>query len=142
MRKKLKKEEKQIQRKLDQLLQFERMQEIAQTREGKLLSEEYINTYTHLLWQCKNNHQWISTPSNIKLGHWCPHCIRTRPNIDIAEKEAQSKKGRCLSSEVKYTKDKLNWICKNGHEWSSSYHSVTKSNSWCMKCFLMGEKKI
>jgi hypothetical protein len=54
------------------------MQEIAKERNGKCLSEKYVNKETKLLWECKYGHRWMSTPGNIKNGkNWCPHCVET-----------------------------------------------------------------
>ena len=50
------------------------MQEIAKSREGYCISTEYKNNRIHLLWKCKEGHEWIATPSNIKRGKWCPRC--------------------------------------------------------------------
>ncbi len=50
---------------------------IAIERGGKLLSEEYINSSSHLLWECKNGHQWKATPSHTKnRNQWCPVCAK------------------------------------------------------------------
>lgn len=41
---------------------------------GKCLSKIYKNSKTNLLFQCKYNHEWMATWSNIKKGKWCPEC--------------------------------------------------------------------
>jgi len=50
------------------------MQEIAKKRGGKCLSDVYVNSQTHLLWECSKGHQWEAVPYSIKNGHWCPKC--------------------------------------------------------------------
>lgn len=46
---------------------------------GKCLSKVYINTDTKLLWQCKNQHTWESTPYLVtKKGKWCPYCAKNK----------------------------------------------------------------
>ncbi len=50
------------------------MQSLAASRGGRCLSTEYVNANTHLLWQCKNGHQWKAIPNGIKRGSWCPVC--------------------------------------------------------------------
>jgi hypothetical protein len=48
---------------------------IAESREGKCLSKEYINGETPMLWECNKNHQWTAQFRSIKNRHsWCPHC--------------------------------------------------------------------
>jgi hypothetical protein len=50
------------------------MENIARERGGKSLSEEYINSQSHIKWQCKEGHIWNARPSNVKRGSWCPIC--------------------------------------------------------------------
>jgi hypothetical protein len=58
----------------NQPLGMKAMHESAKENEGKCLSTEYGNCKTKMLWQCSNGHQFQSTPENVKLGRWCPHC--------------------------------------------------------------------
>jgi antitoxin component HigA of HigAB toxin-antitoxin module len=54
-------------------LTIEEMQKIATKREGKCISEKYINCDTKLLWKCKEGHQWMALPKSIKYdNNWCP----------------------------------------------------------------------
>jgi hypothetical protein len=41
---------------------------------GKCVSKNYINNRRPLLFECKYQHQWEATWSNIKKGKWCPYC--------------------------------------------------------------------
>ncbi|MGD0712097.1 MAG: hypothetical protein ABR968_13070 [Bacteroidales bacterium] len=61
---------------------IETYQKIALERGGKLLSDKYINNCSPLLWECKNGHQWKTTPKSVKnLKTWCPHCKRNARKI-------------------------------------------------------------
>lgn len=60
----------------NQPLGLEKMHKLAWSRGGKCLSVEYFNVKTAMLWQCKNGHQFESTPDNVKQGKWCPSCRR------------------------------------------------------------------
>jgi len=51
------------------------MNEIAAARNGRCLSEYYINAKSKLTWQCNIGHIWDAIPDAIKFGTWCPHCI-------------------------------------------------------------------
>jgi len=62
-------------------LTIDDMHKIAQSRDGKCLSEKYNNSKTKLTWQCKEGHTWEALPGNIKQGHWCPHCACKRNNM-------------------------------------------------------------
>jgi len=50
------------------------MRKIAEKRNGKCLSTDYIDSHTKLLWSCSNNHIWEATPASTKNGKWCPTC--------------------------------------------------------------------
>ena len=47
---------------------------LAQNREGRCLSKEYLNDGSHLLWECSKKHTWLAKANNIKQGKWCPRC--------------------------------------------------------------------
>ncbi len=53
---------------------IEEMQEIAMERDGKCLSDTYVNAHRKLLWQCAEGHQWEAPPYNVKIGSWCLVC--------------------------------------------------------------------
>lgn len=54
------------------------MHELANIREFRFKSEEYIGDDKHHLWECKAGHQWNAKPSNIKQGRGCPTCAKKR----------------------------------------------------------------
>jgi len=66
----------------EQMIKLARDKGIESTgKPGKFLAtkEEFNNinkkSKTHFPWQCGEGHKhWQSTPSNIKLGRWCPEC--------------------------------------------------------------------
>lgn len=53
---------------------IEDIRKIAIARGGSLLSNEYKNAKSKLLWQCKQNHQWEASYDSIKQGAWCHFC--------------------------------------------------------------------
>lgn len=55
-------------------LTLEAMHRSAKDRQGKCLSVSYINSTTHLRWQCKKGHIWGAIPMSILRGSWCPRC--------------------------------------------------------------------
>jgi hypothetical protein len=57
-------------------LTIREMYKLAEERGGRCVSTEYINANTHLLWECKNGHQWLAIPNSIKRGTWCPICAK------------------------------------------------------------------
>jgi len=58
----------------NQAFGMDAMHKLAKKNEGKCLSAMYGNCKTKMLWQCRNGHQFQSTPDNIKQGKWCPYC--------------------------------------------------------------------
>jgi hypothetical protein len=55
---------------------IEILQEFAKSKEGNLLSTEYINAKTKYQWRCKKGHIWKSQWGHMKnQNHWCPDCL-------------------------------------------------------------------
>ncbi|MDN4605893.1 hypothetical protein [Sporosarcina highlanderae] len=53
---------------------IEEMREIAVSKGGKCLSNQYINAHQKLTWECANEHTFDMNANDVKNGHWCPHC--------------------------------------------------------------------
>ncbi len=115
------------------ILTIKEMREIANKRNGKCLSDRYINARTKLEWQCSKGHAWKTTPDGIKRGGWCPECAGKRKTIQDVQKLAISKGGKCLSE--KYNGDKFHLIfeCKNKHRWKCTPSNLKKGR-WCPYC--------
>jgi|GEM_PF-631599 len=55
------------------------LQQIAIDRGGRLISEEYVNSYTPLIWECSEKHRWSAAARNVKNGGtWCPYCSTSK----------------------------------------------------------------
>jgi hypothetical protein len=111
------------------------LQDLAISKNGKLLSLEYINNYTNMLWQCEKGHQWEATLNCVKdKQSWCPICMYGIPDITELQKFAISKNGKLLST--KYTTARLNllWECELNHQWNATWTNVKDQNSWCPEC--------
>jgi hypothetical protein len=53
------------------------LQQHAISKGGLLISTEYKNNLTKVLWQCSKEHQWFARWRDINLlGQWCPECSR------------------------------------------------------------------
>ena len=110
------------------------MQELAIARNGKCLSNNYIDIKTKLEWQCMFGHEWYATPDGIKSGYWCPQCGGTaKLNIEEMQKLAVSRDGKCLSNNYVNARTKLEWQCTFGHKWYANSDSI-KNGSWCPHC--------
>jgi len=114
---------------------IEDMQNLAGKRNGKCLSDKYINSGTKLLWKCEKGHEWMSIPESIRNGCWCPKCINRniKSTIDEMREVAGKRNGKCLSDKYINSGTKLLWKCEKGHEWLAKPTNV-KSGKWCPYC--------
>lgn len=116
-------------------LTIEEMQGIASERGGLCLSKNYINSTTHLLWQCAKEHQWNATPALVRRGSWCRQCWLNgrRLTLDEMQRIALSHDGQCLSKTYVNLETPLRWQCAKKHKWFST-GSTVKNGSWCPIC--------
>ena len=118
------------------------MQQLAESRGGKCLSEEYINNTTKLSWECREGHVWKTTPHTVKEGYWCPTCRhdKSKKTIEQMQELAKNRGGKCLSKEYIHSTIKLTWQCKEGHTWETSPKNI-QQGKWCPHCHKLGIKK-
>ena len=57
----------------------------------------------------------------------------TQTMIDIYNKIAVDRGGKCLSKEYVNTQTKLKFECEKGHQWNALPYSI-KKGQWCKKC--------
>ncbi|WP_282161980.1 hypothetical protein [Ulvibacterium marinum] len=115
-------------------LTIDEMRDIAKSRGGKCLSDEYVNARTKLIWQCSEGHIWKAIPSSIKQGHWCGTCTgNNKKSLSEIKKLALKKGGYCLSEEYINSGTNLKWQCSKGHIWEATYDNV-KRGTWCIIC--------
>lgn len=53
---------------------IEDCRQLAAQKNGKCLSERYINNKVGLLWECSERHQWRVCYKSVDRGHWCSKC--------------------------------------------------------------------
>lgn len=75
----------------------------AKFKNGKCLSQNYINNSTKMEWKCHNeNHlSWFSPYNSVVSNKkWCPECAGHKiiDGITLANEYANLKKGKCLST--------------------------------------------
>ena len=122
---------------------IEEMRKIASTKGGRCLSEKYLGSSTNLKWECRMEHKWSATPSNVKTnGAWCPEC---KPNFKLTLKGmqdlAEKFNGKCTSFKYHNTRTKLNWECSKNHKWSATPNNILKGN-WCPTCREIDKKAL
>jgi len=59
------------------------MQKLAKNKNGRCISQKYVNSRTKLEWECNQGHKWKASPENIKgnrskRGTWCPICAKNK----------------------------------------------------------------
>jgi len=120
---------------------IESMHELAAKRNGKCLSEKYINAKTYLKWQCEKGHVWDAKPNSIQQGTWCPECRGSKKKtIQDMINFAKQKGGNCLSKEYINKKTKLEWQCQKGHKWMATPDAIINAGRWCPECYRITRK--
>lgn len=108
---------------------------LAKEKDGYCLSKEYINNHTKMEWQCEFGHSFSMRMADVKKGRWCPKCGgNARLTIEECNKFAESKNGKCLSSEYINARTKMLWECEFGHQWNSVFYSLKNEGTWCPEC--------
>lgn len=108
--------------------------ELAHSKMGTFLSEEYIDNETRYQWRCGHGHIWSATLAHVKSGTWCPECAGyKKKTIEDCFRLAKSKNGGCLSTNYINSKTKYEWQCVNDHKWLATYDNV-KAGHWCPEC--------
>jgi hypothetical protein len=112
------------------------LQEFATSKNWKLLSTEYVNNKTNLLWQCEFGHQWNANWNNIKNNSGCFHCKgKIEPDIKELQKFAINKNAELISTIYINNKKSLIWQCnKCNNQWKANWNNV-KNGSWCPYCY-------
>lgn len=53
------------------------IRQLAQKRNGKLISKSYTNTKQKLKWECSKGHRWEARINDLRNGNWCPFCSKS-----------------------------------------------------------------
>lgn len=117
-------------------LTIKELQKIASKKDGKCLSEIYVNAHTKIAWQCSKGHIWDATPNSIKKGTWCPKCAQSKKkkaSFNKLKLLVNNKGGKIKSGEYKGTKDKLTLECDKGHSWNAILDNILRG-TWCPRC--------
>jgi hypothetical protein len=122
---------------------IEDMHAFAESKGGKCLSTKYINSITKLQWQCDKGHIWDAVPRNLfNAKSWCLVCSGyKKKTIEDMHALAESKGGKCLSTEYINNHTKLQWQCDKGHIWDAVYIPI-RNGHWCPTCSGLKKKTI
>ncbi len=110
--------------------------ELARSRGGLLLSDEYVGGKSKLRWQCGKGHVWDSTPDSVlKLGTWCPVCAGNQPkSLQSLQEVVEARGGKLLSLIYTNVDDTYDFECSKGHKFSNRYSHVVNRGQWCPTC--------
>lgn len=109
------------------------------SKEGISLGK-YINSYTHILLQCKFGHTWPVRPTNIIFNNnWCPVCVGN--SKEEARKKLQKiidhEKGKLLTLyNGKRSPITLSHINDKNitHVWTTIAENILYGGCWCPLC--------
>ena len=124
--------------------QLQNLQDTADQRGGKLLSNAYRGMSAVYEWRCfKCSNTWKSSASSVLLQKtWCPNCAGAiGPSIDELRSLANSRGGKLVSKELKGSKSPLVWHCNACNQtWSALYSNIKKGH-WCPNCAIVNKRK-
>ena len=131
---------------------YEKLLKILKSKNGKLLSNEYMGILKKYIFQCEFGHTWTTSASAIiNNKNWCPKCkgvlignkLRRKNGIEYLNNLAKRNNGFCISDVYVTVNYKYEWKCQNGHTWFASAKHV-KNGTWCPICNKesKGEKEI
>ena len=109
-------------------------------KEGyKLLSKKYRGSKNKLRYICPKKHIHSISFANFQQGQRCKYCaikynsMARKISLGYIRKEFEKENYVLLSTEYKYAKEKLNYICSVGHEHQISWNHW-KSGKRCPYC--------
>lgn len=115
---------------------LQHFKDLAITKGGECLSDEYISCVKKLTFKCNKGHVWETKPYYlVNNGSWCPKCSKTaKDDIELFKQIAIDRGGQCLSEIYVNCTTKLKFICSEKHVWDAKPHDVKFSKSWCPVC--------
>lgn len=126
---------------MSQKLGIQFLRDLAKTKNGKCLSNTYMDRKTEYLWKCSNNHEFNMKIHSIQKGAWCPTCKHNKYYEDLVA-AAKAKNGFLLTKEYLGATKKHRWKCAQGHEWEAKATKIKNDGSWCPECPKVGIEKM
>ena len=65
-------------RKIPRIKPVSHLMKLAQKRGGKILSTKNMGSKVKHEWMCAKGHKWMSKPTVIQQGYWCPQCTKIK----------------------------------------------------------------
>jgi len=106
-----------------------------------LLTKRYKNQYQKLHFICPNGHQHSIRWNDWQQGHRCSYCMYgIRKSINEIKIEFEKEGYTLLSREYKNSKQKLEYICPQGHRGSIKWNNFQQGQR-CLDCYLVNRTK-
>lgn len=107
------------------------LKKIAESKGGNILSKEYHNTKTKLLWSDSKDRQFEMTLECVLAGQWSPHekkekisSIKRTDTIESVKKFAFDCCAEFLSDNFTTGNQKYKWKDRNGRIFERTWHSI------------------
>lgn len=99
---------------------------------GVLLPPGFVAYKSWMRARCREGHGFEITPESLESGLWCTVC-REQAELDRLRAAAARWGGKLRSKSFVRTRDKLEWRCALGHDFSKSASAVL-AGGWCNDC--------
>ncbi|NML35452.1 zinc-ribbon domain-containing protein [Paraburkholderia antibiotica] len=114
---------------------------IVVARGGSFDELAYVNKRTPVQFRCAEGHVWTVQPQTVLTGSWCKQCWKqneagkhlVKDGLTEARRIAQARGGECLSTAYANGRQRLQWRCRNGHDWLAPLADVRR-RGWCPVC--------
>lgn len=116
---------------------LEELSLIAISKGGRLLSTEYINSHTKYKFIDEEGNEFEAIGYSVKQGRWSPYTAQkrkaislTKYTIDDLKAFAETKGGKCLSTEYIKDRTKYLWEDSSGRQFTMTWASVLNDKYW------------
>jgi len=113
-----------------------RLQELAQERGGRCLSNTYLGMAKKYEWECSQGHQWRAAASSVNTGTWCKVCdqIAKKRLYAGSFKDYIERFGGILLSPYVSNTTRVQVCCANGHRMYALPADLKRTPLWCSEC--------
>lgn len=114
---------------------YTRLESVAESKQGKLLSSEYKTAKTKYKFECKEHHKFELTADKVTgRGDWCPYCAGRYGDFENEYKNIiENIHHGTMLSHYKNNTTKIKCQCENGHINYIAPGNL-KAGKWCSKC--------
>ena len=131
-----------IQRRTEPQQELARLREVAQTKGGTCLDQEFPGVGVRYRFLCSQGHHWTAQAERVlRLGAWCRPCsgearaarALSKDGLQRLQALAAERGGECLSTEYKGGDHRVRLRCARGHEWEAKAAPLLRG-TWCRRC--------